>query len=484
VQRSSGRRIFLVPFAGVLAAAITCATAVSGPPPPSPLASAVDGPIRLGLKDLHDGLYGRAEENFRAAARAAPGDPAPALFIAFTYWWRILQDRSDRTLDEPFLGAAEEAIGAGERRLETEPRDLRVLAWVGTAHILRSQVEGMRRNFFKASQEARRGRKRLQAALAIDPTFQDALFGLGAYNYYTEKIPGIARGLLFMPRGDADLGLRQLKTAASSDAYFSTDARLLLALICGSRDEQCYGDALAHLDAALQRNPGSPLVLGSIGGLKMRLGHYDEAIRALEAALAAAAGDGSERVAQRRILRLYLAEALAADWRLDRALEALKAVGDGATLPASERRVFNHVAEELAQKGRRIGPGAGVVASALTAHDRGRDSEALAILDAASEASPADPLPRFLLGRLRFEQGHFTEAERQLAYARERAQDPPPWMAGWLELYRGLAQDALGHPDAARAHFRAASEIKRFRSAERGLLELQKDDPPRRRCRP
>lgn len=499
MQHAHGRRIFLITVAVVLAASLTCSSAAPGPFPLSSLPAAADRLIRSGLKDLHDGLYGKAEETFRAAAEAAPGDPAPTLFIAFAYWWRTIQDRSDRTLDEPFLAAVNEVVATGERRLEAAPDDLRVLTCVGTAHILRSQVEGMRRNFFKASQEARRGKKTLAAALELNTEYTDALFGLGAYNYFTERIPGLARGLLFMPRGDAELGLRQLKAVAESDAYFSTDGRLLLALICGSRDEQCYDDALAHLKVALEKNPKSPLVLGSIGGLKMRLGYYREAVRALEEALAAAVGDDVERADQRRILKLYLAEALAADWRLDQALGALQAVGDGSLLPARERKVFEHVAAEVSQKEGVTGVDAAAVVpaknpggtrladrvqAALAAHDKGHDPEAFALLGAAAEAYPTHPLPPFLLGRWHFEQGHFAEAERELTEAQKRAENPPAWMAGWTELYRGLAQKALGHRKAAEAHFRAASEIRRFRSAERGLLELQAGHAPHGRCRP
>jgi len=464
----------------------------------SSLPPAADGLIRTGLDDLHDGLYRKAEASFREAARAAPGDPAPPLFIAFSYWWRTLQDRTDRSLDEPFLAAVEEVVQTGDRLLEAAPQDRRILTCVGTAHILRSQVEGNRRNFFKASQEARRGKKSLDAALRIDASNPDVLFGLGAYNYFTDKIPGLARGLLFMPKGDAALGLRQLKDLASSDAYFHTDARLLLAIICGSRDEQCYGDALAHLNKALEEHPKSPLMLGSIGGLKIRLGYYGEAIQAFHEALAGMPGEDAERVDQRRILKVYLAEALSADWRLDRAAVTLREVGDPATLPPRERHTFERIAQEISQKqglqppeadsvkgaNSRDSDLAGRVRDALAAQDNGREAEAATLLTTAAEEYPQDPLPRFLLGRLRFVQGQFVAADRALSLALDRTSDPPAWMAGWIELYRGLAQDALGNRDAAAEHFRAASEVKRFRSAERGLLELRRGAPPKARCRP
>jgi tetratricopeptide (TPR) repeat protein len=484
-------------LAFVLAGVATCASA-------SPIATDAGEMIRCGLKDLHDGLYEKAEASFRSAARAVPNDPEPQLFIAFAYWWRTLEDRADRSRDAPFLAAVEEAVTAGERLLEENPEDLRVLTAVGTVHILRSQVEGMRRNFFKAGHEARRGKKKLEAALRVDPGFKEALFGLGAYNYYTDRIPGLARGLLFMPRGDAELGLRQLKTVAASEAYFSADARLLLALICGGRDERCYSDALAHLKEALRRNPESPLILGSIAGLKMRLGYYADAIRGLEDALSAAAGPGAERVRQRRILRVYLADALVADWRLDRAAKILGDVGNAATLPQRERQVIERLTREIALKS---GEGTGWpraitraalptdpppprpslpdrVRAALRAQEEGRDPEALSLLAEAAQAFPDNPLPHFLSGRLHYLAGHDEEAGRGMAAALERVLDPPAWMSGWIELYRGLAESARGRRLAARAHFQAASQVRHFRSAERAILELQEGVPPHGRCAP
>ena len=469
----------------IVFAAASRASATSIPPD----AGAI---VRSGLKDLHDGLYERAEARFRAAARAAPDDPDPQMFIAFTYWWRTLEDRGDRSWDAPFLAAVEGAVTAGERLLEQDPRDRRVLVAVGTVHILRSQVEAMRRNFFKAGQEARRGKKKLEAALEVDPGCADALFGLGAYNYYTDRIPGLARGLLFMPRGGAELGLRQLKTVAASDAYFSADARLLLALICGHRDERCYGDARAHLQAALKGNPDSPLIRGSIAALEMRLGEYPEAVRDLESALAAAAGPGAARQIQRRTLRVYLADALASDWRLERAEEVLREVGDPAVVPQRERQVIERVAREIPlRRGEETGPPAPMepplpdrVRAALGAQAEGRDPEALRILAEAAEAFPLSPLPHFLSGRLHFLAGRYAEAEGAMAAASERAQDPPPWMSGWMALYRGLSAKALGRPRAARAHFQAASEVRHFRSADRANLELQEGVPPHGRCAP
>jgi hypothetical protein len=121
---------------------------------------------------------------------------------------------------------------------------------------------------------------------------------------------------------------------------------------------------------------------------------------------------------------------------------------------------------------------------ALSALDRGRDAEAITLLGQAAAAHPDSPLPRFLMGKIEFGRGRFAEADREFDATLERAPNPPAWMAGWIEIYRGLAERARGHREPARAHFKAASEVRRFRSAERGLLELQDGTSPHGRCRP
>src|SRR5439155_27361892 len=97
VWRSPGRNTPLVVLPLLLVIALPDILASPESPAPSSLPSAAEGLVRSGLKDLHDGLYAKAEGSFRGAALAAPGDPEPDLFIAFTLWWRMIQNRSDRT---------------------------------------------------------------------------------------------------------------------------------------------------------------------------------------------------------------------------------------------------------------------------------------------------------------------------------------------------------------------------------------------------
>jgi tetratricopeptide (TPR) repeat protein len=459
-----------------------------------------DDSLAAGLQDLHRGLHERAEGAFRCASRSSPEDPEPRLLLAFSQWWRILEDRSDTAHDGPFGSAIEETVALGEERLRKAPDDARAMALLGTARILRFHVEAMRRNYRRAASEARQGKELLEEALRRDPGLVDARFALGAYNYFADRIPALARGLralLRAPPGDGELGLSQLRSVAEHGRRFRTDARLLLAIVCGSREERCYDDALGHLRRALEENPGSPLIAASIGGLQMRLGSYAEAARSFEDALRAAGGPEQERAGQRRALRILLAEALASEWRLEEAEAALaRARQDLEALSLRERRSLARLAQEIAQK--RGEPYArasepppadgglpGQIESALHAQDEGRSAAALEILRAAAAARPEHPLPRFLAGRILILDGKPREADPELRAAADLAAEPPPWMEGWIELYRGMASRELGRTRAGRGHFRRAADVRRFRSADRGLLELgEKGGGAAGRCAP
>jgi bacterioferritin-associated ferredoxin len=335
-------------------------------------------------------------------------------------------------------------------------------------------VEAIRKNYRRAAQDARRGKRLLEEALAADPGLEDPLFALGAYNYYASRIPALARGLaafLGLPGGDRDTGLAQLRRVADSRSRFRTSGRLLLASICGSREECCYREAGRLLDAALAESPGSPLILGSRGDLELRLGGYETAARLFAEALDAAAGPGPDRERQRRELRILRAEALVAAWRPEEAGAVLAALpADHAALTPGQRRDLSRLEEERTARA-----AAAESREALRLERDGRAAEAAAFMAKAVAARPADPLARWVLGGLLLRSGRAREAVAELEAAAGGGEPLPAWLDGEIELDRGLAERALGRARAARSHFKRAAEIKRFRAADRALRELARD---------
>ncbi|HYV85183.1 MAG TPA: hypothetical protein VFB49_04660 [Patescibacteria group bacterium] len=422
-----------------------------------------------GLLALHQGDYSRAFEQFKRAVDAAPGDPGPLFFCVFSRWWQMIFADETPSHDTgawtAFEQAYDAATGAAGARLESTPGDPSALTALGASEVLRAHLEAIAGSYFRAGGEARRGKKALRQALDRSPDLDEALFAMGALNYFADRVPLVVktiRPLLFLPGGDAPLGLSQVRHVAFGHGRLRIDGRLLLGMVCADHFQRAFKEALAHLEVARAETGDSPLIAAAIGDLQERLGEPDEAAATLGGAAERALGPGPERARQRRWLRLGQAEALTAGWRLDEADAALRAAQEEpGSASSAMQRLDRRIREELAVK-----------RTACPAGGDGDRTDPLGALGAAILADPAAPTPRLARGRLLYLAGRDQEALGDLAVAVDGSSDGPSWLQGWSQIYAGLAEARLGRAAAARDHFRAASAVRRFRSSDRGLLEL------------
>jgi tetratricopeptide (TPR) repeat protein len=472
---------------GAAAAVTLLAAAQAVPAPAPPPASPPTGPsaaIATGLEALHRGEYRRALDDFKRAADADPAAPGPLFYPVFARWWQgLFADGSSDAPESAFDDAYAAAVKVAETRLETAPGDADALATLGTSRILRAHVEAMRGNYWRSGQEARRGKKALEQALAIDPGREPALFGMGALNYYADRVPLIVKGmrlLLFIPGGDASLGLKQIRAVAGGGGTLATDGRLLLGIVCADHYQQAFDDAQAHLEGALGGAGGSPLIGGALGDLQIRLARYGAAAATLEKAAVEAGGD-PDAVWQRRWLALGQAEALAGDWRLDEAQAALdRAIHEEGVASDALVRVTRRLSSEIALRRAAAAvatsvPGAG---SAATAGDANDETTA----DARDERAAARGL---LAGRRLLDLGRAREAVPVLQGAADHLPDEPSaWLAGSIHLYLGIALKQSGNAQGAHQQFDKAIATRRFRAADRARLELGKKGEDAALCAP
>jgi tetratricopeptide (TPR) repeat protein len=446
---------------------------------PTPATVPVDCPgcpagpaIDAGLKALHRGDYRRAFDEFKRVADAAPGAPEPLFYPVFGRWWQyVFTDGSGARPDGAFDQAFEQARAAATARLDAQAGDVGALGALGGAEVLKAHVEAIRGNYWRSGQEARRGKKALEQALAKSPDDPTALFPMGALNYYADRLPLVVRGLrvlFFIPGGDAALGLRQIRSVADGSGTLRIEGRLLFGLVCGDKYQMAYDDALGHLDQALRESGGSAIVRAAIGDLQIRLGRPSAAVATLRAGLTETLPDGLEGARQRRWLRIGIVEALAGDWRqadaeqeLTRARAESETVSEG--LGKSEARIVG----ELAARRQALPFWNGDEA------DRRPGSPARAALDRAIESRPEAPIPRLLKARLALDEGDAQGAAALLEPAVAAiTTDTPAWIDGSLELLLGRALRARGDARGARNHLERAAAVRRFRMAEQARFEL------------
>jgi len=221
----------------------------------------------------------------------------------------------------------------------------RALSSLGTAYIFLAQYRASQKKVFRAASAAKKGRGFLEKAVARDPELVDPRFGLGAYNYYSDKVNLLVKGLrtlLFLPGGDSEKGLNQLREVAERGHYFRTEAHLLLGIIFQNHHEHRYLEALGHFRSALALNPGSPIILGTIGEMEIRLGRYPDAQSTLRRCIEIAGrSEDPEQQELARMSRILLSDSLSLSLHSVEAMDELEtALNGGEVQPVFRNRAL------------------------------------------------------------------------------------------------------------------------------------------------
>jgi tetratricopeptide (TPR) repeat protein len=397
---------------------------------------------------LHDGRFQAAREAIGPVTVESP--PEDAFLQAFvTYWTMIFED------DNPALVArlekeVELALKAAERATEAG-NDPTAALWSGNAHLVLAELRAGQRKSFSAAFEAKKAKKILEVAFSAGVRQDDALFGLGTYNYMADTLPSFIKGLralLFIPKGNRAGGLEQLRKAAESSRTFGFEARILLITIYAHKHERRYVEALAERDRLLAAAPDRIAALYAAARLDLSLSRNRSAIAWITKAQEQAATLSDVDPVVLRSLDLLRARAELADLRPDlaaatarRAIDARQGLGVG----------IKRDLESILKASREYAQG--------IEWTRVAESDAAA-LTALAEAAPADPRLALIAGDAQLRAGRASEASAWLERA-EGAGLARGWMGGCL-LRQGQAADLGGNRARAVALYKRASETTGF----------------------
>jgi tetratricopeptide (TPR) repeat protein len=467
-----------------------------------------DADLIQGLSELHQGRFTQGQVRFRSFLQRYPSDPRGHLFLAFSEWWRRLQSGAE-VRNDTMAYHLEEALRLAQAEVSRAPEDPEALTSLGTAYIFLAQYRAAEKHVFKAASLARKGKSSLEKAAQLRPEMIDARFGLGAYNYYADKVNVLVKGLrsiLFLPGGDSALGLAQLEDVARNGRYFRTEAQLLLAVIYQGKHEQKYRTSLSHLQAALELNPGSPIILGSVGELQMRLGYYPESHASLQQAIGWSRGArNAEQASWARLLQVQLADSLELSLHGAEALRELSAAVQGPPLEAEWRaralavgaraayRTGDHeslekllgalqaTALEREDLRRRFGNPAWqdpAIVRSLARLEGASPKEALGLIDGLLQKNPTPEL-LFHRGRLAFQQRQWEDARAYLAKIPDSPELSAPWILGWKNLFLGRSRWEIGQREAAKQFYKTSLQVDGFRGKDlaRALLGPEGADP-------
>jgi tetratricopeptide (TPR) repeat protein len=465
--------------------------------------------------------FDRVDAQLAAACPPAPVEACKAL-AAVSVWWQIQLDPTNREQDARLNELTSAAIAAGDAWTRREPKNAEAWFYLAGSYAPLVQWRVLRNERLAAARDANRIRQALERAIQLDPTIEDAYFGIGLYHYYADVVPGTVkffRFLLLLPGGDRAKGLREMLQAREHGALLAGEADYQLHLLY-LWYERRTDDAIALLKSLDERYPSNPLFLQRLGEV------YDTYVHDIPASAAAwqellgriRRGQINDEGIARVRARLGFARALDAMFETDRAIVELKAAIEAhppRQLAAQAQLQLGAGYDRLGQRDLAIeayskaistatgDDGAQIRDRAKTAMkqtpdskgaeayrtslegwrelERGAPDEAEQLLGRALELSPADPVVRYRYARALEALGRHDRARQELervlaaravppivlasayvdyAAALERSGD----RAGALTYYRDATKIVGADP---RARDRATRAIKRLASRDR-----------------
>jgi tetratricopeptide (TPR) repeat protein len=191
-------------------------------------------PLAKAYELILDARTDEAEQHLRRTCGAVPSTGCLVLQAVSAYW-RLLADPEDTSHDAAVLGKTNDAVASAEAWTAREPRRGEAWFYAGGAYGTRVLMRGMLRDeMLAAARDGKRIHDALRQSVALDPSLQDAYFGLGLYHYYAAIAPAAARVLRFLlllPAGDREAGLREMQQTRTRGLLLRGEADYQLHLI-------------------------------------------------------------------------------------------------------------------------------------------------------------------------------------------------------------------------------------------------------------
>jgi hypothetical protein len=372
------------------------------------------------------------DARFEAAAEAMEGacPPAPEVSCqmigAAALWWRLLLDPDSRALDAALEARVNEAISSAEQWTVREPRRGEAWFYLGAGYGVRVQFRVLRGERLAAARDGKRIKDALERALQLDPSLQDAYFGIGLYHYYADVVPAalrFLRWLFLLPGGNKAEGMAEMVRARERGALLRGEADFQIHLLYLWYEAKPQ-PALTLLEGLRARYPYNPVFLQRIA--EVHDVYFHDAPASLAAWDALLAQARRQRVALPDLAevqgRLGAARQLDALYETDRAIETLRPI-----IERKPQAPYGAVAQAQLLLGRayqRLGQQAlatsalNAAVAATPADDRlDTASQARAALRRRPDARVTEAYRLSLDGWRAFERGSLGEADEALAAA-------------------------------------------------------------------
>lgn len=220
-----------------------------------------DEQISRGIDHVYRMEFDSANAVFQTFIDQDPKDPTGYFLQATTEWWKIYQNKEDRSNDDNYLAKVDRCVKACEEKLDANENDDWATFMMGGVIGYRGFMNAMRNNWLSAIDDGKQGLNLIQKSYELNNSNKDALLGMGIYNYAVDYVvaryPFLKAVLFFFPKGNKELGLAQMRDCAENGKFSKIEANVHLAFIHLSYEKN-YNEALVYsqkLSAMYPQNP-------------------------------------------------------------------------------------------------------------------------------------------------------------------------------------------------------------------------------------
>lgn len=220
----------------------------------------------VGINGVYSLDFETAEQNIQQVFALYPDHPFAHFGNAMIAWSRYEYEfeTSDDKQRKVFEKILDDSIDGINRWVKQYPQDANGYMGLGALHGLRALFNMRNRNWITSYFAGRKAIKNLEKSLEIDPSYYDAYFGLGVYEYYAGTLPAVIKVLakIVAIKGNAQEGVDYLNLSREKAHFTSDSSKLILIEVQNKRNTPFYAPekSLQYIRELTAKFPNNPLM--------------------------------------------------------------------------------------------------------------------------------------------------------------------------------------------------------------------------------
>lgn len=219
-----------------------------------------------GINGVYSLDFDTAQQNIQNVFELYPDHPFAHFGNAMIAWSRYEYEfeTSDDKQRKVFEKILDDSIAGIKRWIKQHPEDSNGYMGIGALYGLRAMFNMRTRNWVTAYFAGRKAISNLEKSLKLDPTYYDAYFGLGIYEYFAGTLPSVIKVLakIVAIKGNPEKGVSYLNLAQQKAHFTSDSAKLILIEVQNTRHSKFYApqESLLLIKQLRAKFPKNPLM--------------------------------------------------------------------------------------------------------------------------------------------------------------------------------------------------------------------------------